>query len=96
MVQFHVQKSDKINKRFVAFFKDGDKIKRVYFGSPNGSTFIDHFDKTKKANYIARHSKLPEDWTDPLKPGTLSRFLLWEDSNLFVAIQNYKKRFNFD
>lgn len=96
MTVFFLEKSDKETKRFVATFKNGEGIKRVYFGSPSGSTFIDNFDRQKKENYIKRHSKLNENWLDPYTPGALSRWLLWEDANLFVAIQNYKKKFNFE
>lgn len=87
----YVFRSERPNKRFVAVFHGG---LRVYFGSPTGSTYIDHGDDILRENYIKRHSKLNEDWNDPYTPGTLSRFLLWEKKNLRYAINSYKKRFN--
>ena len=66
----------------------------VHFGQKDGKTYIDHGDKLKKNNWIARHGA-SEDWTDPYKPGTLSRFLLWGDSTDFEKNhQSYMKRFN--
>ena len=97
MIYLTVHKSNKPNKRFLAVFIDKytRKIKKVHFGSANGSTYIDHKDKTKREHYIKRHSKLDEDWDDPFSPGALSRHLLWgEHTNFFDAVNAYKKRFN--
>lgn len=82
--------SDKPTKRFVAIF-DGNK--RVNFGSRRGDTYIDHNNDDLRLNYIKRHSKLNEDWTDPQTPGALSRYLLWEYKDLHTALKSYKKRF---
>jgi hypothetical protein len=78
-------------KRFVAVFPDGQ---RVPFGQkdPKRGTFIDHGDEKLKSAYIARH-KVNEDWTDPRKPGTLSRYLLWEHRDLQDALDAYRKKF---
>lgn len=86
----YIYDSERKNKRFVAEFHDG---LRVHFGAKNGETYIDHNDEVKRENYIKRHSKLNEDWSDYTTPGTLSRYLLWEYKDLPTAIKNYKKRF---
>jgi len=44
-----------------------------------------------KAAYIKRHSK--EDQTNPMKPATLSRYILWSTPSLGGSIRNFKKRF---
>lgn len=92
-----IELSTRKNKRFVATFKDVDKLIKVHFGfkSPDGSygsTFIDHRDDVKKANYIARHGA-NETWDDPITPATLSRYILWEKPTLREAITAYRKRF---
>lgn len=43
--------------------------------------------------YIERHSGMGEDWTDPLTPGALSRWLLWEKPSLESAETEYRRRF---
>jgi len=88
-----VEKSNRKNKRFVAVFNDGE---RIHFGFKGGSTYIDHKDKEKRKNYRARHDVLEKKfYTDPKRPATLSRFILWgEATNLNQAIKDYEKKFN--
>lgn len=86
-----IKPSARANKRFMAIFSNGVV---VHFGQLGGQTYIDHGDKIKRSNYLARHGA-SEDWTDPYKAGTLSRYLLWGDSNsLEKNKQEYMKRFN--
>tara|TARA_R100000773_G_C4212956_1_gene112058 strand:- start:740 stop:1015 length:276 start_codon:yes stop_codon:yes gene_type:complete len=88
-----VEKSDRKNKRFVAIFNNG---KRIHFGFKGGSTYIDHKDKEKRKNYRARHEVNEKKfYSDPYRPATLSRFILWgEATNLNQAIKDYEKKFN--
>ena len=88
-----IEKSDRKEKRFVAIFDNG---KKIHFGFKGGSTYIDHKDKVKRKNYIARHEVNEKQfYKDPYRPATLSRFLLWGDAtNLNQAIKDYKKKFN--
>jgi hypothetical protein len=84
-----IVKSTRKDKRFEAIFKDGTSI---HFGSKNGSTYIDHGDKIKRENYIKRH-QVNEDW-NTINAGSLSRYILWGDSNdLGKNILDYKKKF---
>ncbi len=90
-----IKLSNNKNKRFEADIIDKmGKSRKIYFGAKNGSTFIDHGDDTIKKNYIARHSKLNEDWKNPYSAGALSRYILWEKQTLAEAIKNYQKLFN--
>lgn len=85
-----IVKSTRKDKRLEAIFKDGSSI---HFGAKNGSTYIDHGDKKKRENYIKRH-KVNEDW-DTVNAGSLSRFILWGDSNnIGKNILDYKNKFN--
>ena len=83
-------------KRFIAtIYEDYQGLKpmaRIKFGAANGSTYIDHQDDIKKKNYIARHSKLNENW-DEISAGSLSRYLLWEKKTLEDAKKFYEKKF---
>ena len=77
-------------KRLVAVFPDG---KRVPFGQRGAHTYLDGASEEKRRNYIARH-RVNEDWTDPKRAGTLSRYILWQERSLSRALFEYKKRFN--
>ena len=85
----NILKSNRLGKRFMVEIKG----KLIHFGSDVGSTYIDHKDKQKRENYIARH-KVREDWSR-INAGSLSRYLLWGDStSLDENIKQYKKKFN--
>ena len=70
----------------------GTNHKEVDFGQKGGSTFIDHKDEEKKKNYLARH-RVNENWNDPLTPGALARWLLWNLKTLRDSVDDFKKRF---
>lgn len=70
--------SDKPDKKFYARFINGDKEKRVYFGSSLHEHYTEgHLDEKRKMNYINRHRK-NENWKNPLTAGFWSRWMLWE------------------
>ena len=85
--------------RAVFTYDDGSKSTTNFGGiKENGEPYEDftiHKDPERKKRYIKRHKK-NEDWTDPTKPGTLSRYVLWGDEDLQKSIQQYKRRFNLD
>ena len=66
----------------------------VHFGSPSppSEAFIDHGDKKKRTDYIKCH-RPRENWKNPYSPGALSRYILWETTNIDKNIREYKKRF---
>jgi len=98
-MELEIEPSKVKHKRFVAIFKDatGKEIKRTNFGlkNPRFGTYIDHADKDRRKNYIARHEvREKKFYKNPQRASTLSRFILWGDSNdLDTAIQDYKKKF---
>ena len=85
-------------KRFrVSFFTNGVKaLRTVNFGSKKGKTYIDHQDATKKKNWIARHSKLNENWdaSGIDTAGFWSRWLLWSKDTKEKAIKHIENKFN--
>ena len=97
-MKLYIYESVTINKRFVAVFVENDIIKFTSnFGSKTGATFIDHGDIIKRANYLKRHSALNEDWNNPTSAGSLSRWILWGNSdNIETNIREFKKRFNLE
>lgn len=88
-----VSKSKKKDKKYDAVFDINGKEKTVSFGAAGYSDFTIHKDPARRERYINRH-KANENWSDPLSPGALSRWILWEETDINKAIQKYKKRFN--
>jgi len=83
-------KSDKPDKRLKAVFNDK---KTIHFGLRGGSTFIDHKDTQKKKAWMARH-RVRENWDDPMTAGALSRWVLWNKTDLNASIRDFKNKFN--
>ena len=84
--------SNRKGKKYeIVFMKDSGKTLTIHFGSKNSKTYLDHKDKTKRANYIARHAP-NEDWSK-VNAGSLSRYILWEGTDLETNLNAYFKRF---
>ncbi len=91
-----LEKSNKPNKKLVIKFSEPNLT--IHFGSKNSSTFLDHYDKVKRSNYLKRH-KVNEDWNQVnpgVNAGSLSRYLLWGDSDLYKNLINYLDKFKID
>lgn len=91
----------KTKKRFTAIFrlhKGGKVIKITHFGqrNPKEGTYIDHADKEKRKNYIARHEvREKKFYKNPQRASTLSRFILWgPHKSLKKNIDFYKEKYN--
>ena len=83
--------SNRADKKYQIIFSNPNKT--IHFGSKNSETYLDHEDKIKRSNYIARHS-VRENWQE-VNAGSLSRFLLWgETTDLKTNLNAYLKRFN--
>jgi hypothetical protein len=86
--------SDRPSKKYVFIFRDDNKIKKIYFGSRNSETYLDHHDKLKRDAYLKRHKALGEDW-NTINAGSLSAFILWGDSvDLRTNLYNYLNHFS--
>jgi hypothetical protein len=82
--------STRPEKRFMITFSEPKKT--IHFGAKNGSTYLDHKDKTKRKNYLARH-KVREDWS-AVNAGSLSAELLWGSStDINNNLNDYLRKF---
>lgn len=90
-----IQPSTNKNKKLKAIFYNLNtkRYKTVHFGAKNMEDYTIHKNNERKKNYILRH-QVNEDWTNPIKAGTLSRYILWEKKDINDAINNYIKKFN--
>lgn len=98
MIKYKPYPSDKPNKKFFIITSSG---KKVYFGQAGYKDYIiynktegkEKADKMKKA-YIARHSKMGEDWgkSGIDTAGLYARWLLWEEPTLELAYKKLKEK----
>ena len=89
-----VIKSEKKDKKYKAIFKlDNNKIKEVHFGQSGASDYITHKDLERRNRYLDRH-KSDLATKDPMRPGYLSYYILWNKPTLQASIKDYKNRFN--
>ena len=83
------------NKKYDAIFSDGITYTKISFGAANMSDYTITGDKKARERYIKRHQK-HENWNDPFTAGSLSRYILWGDSDdINKNIKYFKKKFNF-
>ena len=88
-----LEKSYKPNKKLVIKFSEPNLT--IHFGSKNSSTYLDHYDKVKRSNYLKRH-KVNEDWNQ-INAGSLSAYILWGDSSdMYANLISYLDKFNID
>lgn len=88
-----VKASQNKNKKYVATFDLGEKVKNVHFGSKGMDDYTITKDKEQRDRYRARHKKDLET-KDPIRAGYLSYYLLWNKPTLKESIEDYKKRFD--
>lgn len=84
---------DGIHKYVAHFILDTGRDKHVKFGAKGYSDYTKHHDDERRLRYINRH-KDKEDWSNPLTPGSLSRWILWEEPTLHKAVQKFVERFD--
>jgi hypothetical protein len=89
-----IVKSQKTAKKYDAHFYEEilGIVKIVSFGAAGYSDFTKHKDEDRRKRYMVRH-KRNEKWNDPLTPGALSRWVLWNKPTLKASIDDFKKRF---
>jgi len=93
--RFKISRSARRGKKLKAvFFKGTEKIKTVHFGGSGCKDFIKYsaidpaLAKRKRSAYIKRH-RIKENWRDPMRAGTLSRYILWEKPTLERSIKKF-------
>lgn len=81
------------NKKYeITFEKNGKKYIRK-FGAAGMSDFTIHKDRERRERYISRHKKDLKTG-DPMKPGYLSMYILWNKPTLKASLADYKRRLN--
>jgi len=76
----------------ITFEKNGKKYIRK-FGATGMSDFTIHKDRERRERYISRHKKDLKTG-DPMRPGYLSMYILWNKPSLKASLADYKRRLN--
>lgn len=88
-----VKKLTRGNKKYeITFDKNGKKYTRR-FGSRGMSDYTIHKDKERRERYISRHKKDLRTG-DPMRPGFLSMYILWNKPSFKASLADYKRRLN--
>lgn len=95
-------KSHKKDKKWDATFIVDGRERVVPFGAkgyvdftrlPRRTTAQKRIAELTRLSYLQRHSGMGENWNDPLTPGALSRWILWEAPTVEEAEKQYRHRF---
>lgn len=90
-----IRPSHRPDKKWDATFQRSDgTIFTQPFGQKGYSDYTKHKDPLRKERYIARHKRMHEDWNDPTRAGTLSRYILWNKKTFKASLKDYRKRFH--
>lgn len=76
----------------IIFNKNGKEYIRK-FGAEGMSDFTMHKDINRRERYISRHKKDLKT-NDPMKPGYLSMYILWNKPTIKASLADYKRRLN--
>jgi len=80
-------------KKFsINFIKNGKEYIRR-FGAFGMSDFTTHKDESRRERYISRHRKDLRT-NDPMRPGYLSMYILWNKPTIKASLADYKRRLN--
>tara|TARA_B100000900_G_scaffold305008_1_gene263651 strand:+ start:16133 stop:18883 length:2751 start_codon:yes stop_codon:yes gene_type:complete len=80
-------------KKFEITFNKNGKTYTRKFGARGMSDFTIHKDKERRERYITRHKKDLRT-NDPMKPGYLSMYILWNKPSVSGSLADYKRRLN--
>lgn len=81
------------SKKYEIIFEKNGKMYTRKFGAAGMSDYTIHKDKERRERYISRHKKDLRT-NDPMKPGYLSMYILWNKPSVKASLADYKRRLN--
>ena len=81
------------SKKYEIIFEKNGKMYTRKFGATGMSDYTIHKDKERRERYISRHKKDLRT-NDPMKPGYLSMYILWNKPSVKASLADYKRRLN--
>ena len=91
VIDFKKLRGDK-KKYQIKFKKNGKEYIRK-FGAQGMSDFTIHKDRNRRERYISRHKKDLRT-KNPMAPGYLSMYILWNKPSIEASLKDYKRRLN--
>lgn len=79
------------SKKYEITFEKNGKMYVRKFGAAGMSDYTIHKDKERRERYISRHKKDLRT-NDPMKPGYLSMYILWNKPSINASLADYKRR----
>lgn len=80
-------------KKYEITFNKNGKVYARKFGASGASDYTKHKDKDRRERYITRHKKDLKT-NDPMRPGYLSMYILWNKPTVAASLADYKRRLN--
>lgn len=87
------KKLSRNSKKYEITFEKNGKMYTRKFGAAGMSDYTLHKDKERRERYISRHKKDLRT-NDPMKPGYLSMYILWNKPSVKASLADYKRRLN--
>jgi hypothetical protein len=81
------------SKKYEITIEKNGKMYTRKFGAAGMSDYTIHKDKERRERYISRHKKDLRT-NDPMKPGYLSMYILWNKPSVKASLADYKRRLN--
>jgi len=81
------------SKKYEITFEKNGKMYTRKLGAAGMSDYTIHKDKERRERYISRHKKDLRT-NDPMKPGYLSMYILWNKPSVKTSLADYKRRLN--
>jgi len=86
--------STKAGKKYtVEFYGIAPGSIKIHFGDSNYSDYTQHHDKERRDRYILRH-QAREDWRNYRTPGFWSRWVLWNQPNIYDSLKEVSQYLN--
>lgn len=90
-----IVRSSKADKKYDAhFITEKNRSKIVSFGAAGMDDYTLTKDPEQQQRYLNRHAA-HENWSKPMTPGALSRYVLWSAPTFRQGVANYKHKFGF-
>lgn len=92
-MKFHIEPATDGKHKYIGIFENDDHITKIPFGAKGYKDMTMHKNVLRRERYIQRH-KARENWNSPMSAGALSRWILWNTSDLEKNVKLFKEKFN--
>lgn len=84
-------------KYIAVFYSTSYRVSKVVpFGNVHEEDYTQHQDHEKRMKYVKEHDWEKGHYSDGMHPRTLNRFILYKYPHVDVAVEKYKRKFNYN